>query len=144
SEPFWITLIAVSSSAARGARANTSVQLSWCNSIEGAGLALVPQRGGAPKPRDRVEQHTERENMCEDGLPILPYPMTPSRRSLMLFTASAAGMLLGGRIAGAMEATAPPKPDNLLTPDASLKRLMERNARFVQGLSRLDDFRQER
>ncbi|MCK1745206.1 carbonic anhydrase [Bradyrhizobium sp. 139] len=82
--------------------------------------------------------------MCEDGLPILPHPMTPSRRSLMLFTASAAGMLLGGRIAGAMEATAPPKPDNLLTPDASLKRLMESNARFVQGPSRLDDFRQER
>lgn len=82
--------------------------------------------------------------MCEDCLPILPYPMTPSRRSLMLFTASAAGILLGGRIAGAMEATAPPKPDNLLTPDASLKRLMESNARYVHGLSRLDDFRQER
>lgn len=63
--------------------------------------------------------------MYEDCLPTLPYPMTPSRRSLMLFTASAAGILLGGRIAGAMEATAPPKPDNLLTPDASLKRLME-------------------
>ncbi|MGY3146254.1 carbonic anhydrase [Bradyrhizobium sp. USDA 3397] len=82
--------------------------------------------------------------MCEECLPILPRPTVPSRRSLVLFAASAAGMLLGGRIASAIEPTAPPKPDNLLSPKASLERLMEGNARYVQGVSRGGDFRHER
>ncbi|MFB9263107.1 carbonic anhydrase [Bradyrhizobium erythrophlei] len=82
--------------------------------------------------------------MCEHCSPNLPHPIAPSRRSLMLFAASAVGMLLGDRIADATEAKAPPKPDNLLSPDASLKRLMEGNARYVQGVSRRNDFKQER
>ncbi|AMA59874.1 carbonic anhydrase [Bradyrhizobium sp. CCGE-LA001] len=82
--------------------------------------------------------------MCEGCLPFLPRPTAPSRRSLMLFAASAAGMMFGGRIARAMEPTAPPKPDNLLSPRASLARLLEGNARYVQGVSRGGDFRRER
>ena len=82
--------------------------------------------------------------MCENCSSNLPHSLAPSRRSLMLFAASAAGMLLTDRIAGAKEAKAPPKPENVLSPDAALKRLMEGNARYVQGVSRRHDFKHER
>ena len=82
--------------------------------------------------------------MCKECSPNLSRPLAPSRRSLMLFAASAAGTLLGGGIAGAKEKKAPPKPENVLSPDASLKRLMEGNARYVQGVSRRHDFKHER
>ncbi|MBR0903269.1 carbonic anhydrase [Bradyrhizobium liaoningense] len=67
----------------------------------------------------------------------------PSRRSAMLFTASALGFAFGG-VALAKEAKAPPKPQNVLSPDASLKRLMEGNARYVAGVARRHDFKHER
>ncbi|WP_407181588.1 carbonic anhydrase [Bradyrhizobium sp. STM 3562] len=82
--------------------------------------------------------------MCEDCPPIRPNSIAPSRRSLMLFAASAVGMLLGDRLADAKDAKALPKPENLLSPDASLKRLLEGNARYVRGTSRCDDLRPER
>ncbi|OCK59969.1 carbonic anhydrase [Bradyrhizobium sp. LMTR 3] len=82
--------------------------------------------------------------MCENCSPNPPHLLAPSRRSLMLFAASAVGVLLGDRIADAKEAKAPPKPDNVLLPDASLKRLMEGNARYVQGASRCHGFKHER
>lgn len=73
-----------------------------------------------------------------------PIAIAPSRRSLMLLAASAVGLLLGNSIVDAKDVKAPPKPDNLLSPDAALKRLMEGNARFVQGVSRRNDFKHER
>jgi carbonic anhydrase len=39
---------------------------------------------------------------------------------------------------------APPKPENVLSPDAALKRLMDGNARYVEGVSRRHDFKHER
>jgi carbonic anhydrase len=39
---------------------------------------------------------------------------------------------------------APPKPENVLAPDAALERLMAGNARYVQGVSRRHDFKHER
>ena len=39
---------------------------------------------------------------------------------------------------------APPKPENVISPDASLKRLMDGNARYVEGVSRRHDFKHER
>ena len=71
------------------------------------------------------------------------HPLAPSRRSMMLFAASAFGMALGGS-ALAKEAKAPPKPQNVLSSDAALKRLMEGNARYVSGVSRRHDFTHER
>ncbi|QOZ36216.1 carbonic anhydrase [Bradyrhizobium sp. CCBAU 53421] len=70
----------------------------------------------------------------------------PSRRSLLLslFAFSAVGMRLGDNIVNAKEANRLPKPDNLLSPDAALKRLIEGNDRFVQGASRGGDFKRER
>src|ERR1700676_2590649 len=39
---------------------------------------------------------------------------------------------------------APPKPENVLSPDAALDRLMKGNARYVEGVSRRHDFKHER
>ena len=38
----------------------------------------------------------------------------------------------------------PPKPDNVISPDASLKRLMDGNTRYVDGVARRHDFKHER
>ena len=66
----------------------------------------------------------------------------------MLFGAAAFGMAFaGGAFASgalAKETKPPPKPQNVLSPDASLKRLMEGNARYVDGVSRRHDFKHER
>ncbi|WFU23321.1 carbonic anhydrase [Bradyrhizobium sp. CB1717] len=72
--------------------------------------------------------------------------IAPSRRSLLLllFAISSVCIRLGDNIVDAKEAKAPPKPNNLISPEAALKRLMEGNDRYVQGVSRRDDFKRER
>jgi carbonic anhydrase len=65
----------------------------------------------------------------------------PSRRTLLL--AASTGLLLGTS-AFAKEAKAPPKPENVLSPDASLKRLLAGNTRYVEGVARRHDFKHER
>ena len=66
----------------------------------------------------------------------------------MLFGAAAFGMAFAGGAftngASAKEAKQPPKPQNVLSPDESLKRLMEGNVRYVSGVSRRHDFKHER
>ena len=52
-------------------------------------------------------------------------------------------MLLAGA-AGAKQSKAPPKPQNVLSPDAALERLRQGNARYVEGVSRRHDFKHER
>ena len=69
---------------------------------------------------------------------------TPSRRSLVLFAASALGGLMLAGTANAKDAKTPPKPQNVLSPDAALKKLMGGNARYVDGTSRRHDFKHER
>ncbi|WP_409997210.1 carbonic anhydrase [Bradyrhizobium cosmicum] len=69
--------------------------------------------------------------------------LVPSRRSAMLFGAAAMGLAFTGG-AFAKETKAPPKPQNVLSPDAALKRLMEGNARYVQGVALRHDFKHER
>src|ERR1700675_3570543 len=64
----------------------------------------------------------------------------PSRRGLLLGAAS----LLLTNAAGAKENKAPPKPENVLSPDAALKRLMKGNERYAEGESRRHDFKRER
>jgi carbonic anhydrase len=59
------------------------------------------------------------------------------------FAASSAGSLLAGA-AHAKVTKPPPKPENVISPDASLKRLMAGNARYVDGISRRHDFKHER
>src|ERR1700676_4320696 len=64
----------------------------------------------------------------------------PSMRGLLLGAAS----LLLTNAAGAKENKAPPKPENVLSPDAALKRLMKGNERYAEGESRGHDFKGER
>ena len=69
--------------------------------------------------------------------------LEPSRRGVLGMAASTMGLLLANA-AGAKEMKAPPKPQNVLTPAASLERLMKGNARYVEGVSLRHDFRHER
>jgi len=80
--------------------------------------------------------------MCGDCSSNRPYPIGQTRRSAMVFAASALGLVLGGRAFA--KAKAPPKPQNVLLPDAALKRLMDGNIRYVDGVSRRHDFKHER
>ncbi|WFU20863.1 carbonic anhydrase [Bradyrhizobium sp. CB1717] len=87
---------------------------------------------------------------CSESLHHQPphQDIAPSRRSAMLFGAAAFCMAFaGGAFANralAKEAKQPPKPQNVLAPDAALKRLMAGNARYVEGVARRHDFKHER
>jgi carbonic anhydrase len=61
----------------------------------------------------------------------------------MLLTAAATGLLFGNA-ADAKKAKAPPKPQNVLSPEASLERLLRGNKRYIEGVSRRHDFKHER
>lgn len=65
-----------------------------------------------------------------------------TRRSFLV-AASAVGLSLAGAVR-AEETKAPPKPENMLSPDASLKRLFDGNKRYVEGVARRHDFKHER
>ena len=81
--------------------------------------------------------------MCEtcrrNSLPRLEF----SRRRLFLVAAATAGLLLPGA-ALAKETKPPPKPQNVLSPDAALERLLKGNSRYVEGVSLRHDFKHER
>lgn len=73
----------------------------------------------------------------------------PARRAFMQrSSASAVAAMLGGvsasSVALAEEPVSPPKPQNALSPDDAIKRLMDGNARYVSGVSRRHDFAHER
>jgi len=80
----------------------------------------------------------------------LKHSLTASRRKF-LFIAASVGLSLTSA-ASAKEKNKekkeaeqkPPKPQNVLTPDASLQRLLKGNARYVEGLSKRHDFAHER
>src|SRR6201996_9124387 len=67
----------------------------------------------------------------------------PGRRRLLRSAAATMGLLLANA-AGAKEAKTPPKPQNMVSPDAALERLRKGNARYVKGVSRRHDFKHER
>ena len=81
--------------------------------------------------------------MCEMCRQNLIHSFEPSRRSLLGVAAATMGLLLANA-AGAKETKAPPKPQNVLTPAASLERLQKGNARYVEGVSLRHDFKHER
>jgi carbonic anhydrase len=81
--------------------------------------------------------------MCENCVLDRKIRIGSSRRSFIHLGVSALGLAFAGR-AFAKEAKAPPKPQNVLSPDAALKRLMDGNARYVDGVSRRHDFKHER
>jgi carbonic anhydrase len=71
--------------------------------------------------------------------------LAPSRRTMLFFAASSAGLFLAGAAdAKEKEKEKPPKPQNVLSPDAALERLLKGNERYVDGVSRRHDFKHER
>ncbi len=84
--------------------------------------------------------HTGGSAMCARCDQGLSHVIVPSRRGLLL---GASALLLGGLV-HAKEKKQPPKPQNVLTPDAALQRLEQGNARYVKGLARRHDFAHER
>src|ERR1700676_1710323 len=92
---------------------------------------------------------------CTTAAPATEFPMCEtcrrnssprfqfSRRHLLVGAASTAGLLLAGA-ARAKETKPPPKPQNILSPDASLERLLKGNTRYVEGVSLRHDFKHER
>jgi carbonic anhydrase len=78
-----------------------------------------------------------RENAAAD------HRLVARRGVLKLAAFAAAGLAVAPPVLAA-NAKAPPKPQNVLSPDAALKRLMQGNARYVEGVSKRHDFTHER
>jgi carbonic anhydrase len=78
--------------------------------------------------------------MCERCAAAIS-PVT-RRGMLGLAATAAAGFVVAPRAWAAPATT--PKPENVLSPDAALDRLMKGNSRYVDGVSRRHDFKHER
>jgi carbonic anhydrase len=74
----------------------------------------------------------------------LAYQSQPSRRGLLRFLGSAAAGLALAGTASAKEVKKPPKPQNVVSPDASLELLTKGNKRYAERESRRHDFKRER
>jgi carbonic anhydrase len=82
--------------------------------------------------------------MCEKcRLENLAQRPQSSRRAVLGFVAASAIGLLGST-AGAKDAKPPPKPQNVLSPEAALERLLKGNQRYIEGVSKRHDFKHER
>jgi carbonic anhydrase len=67
-----------------------------------------------------------------------------SRRALLGFAAASAIGLALGSASNAKDAKPPPKPQNVLSPEAALERLRQGNQRYIDGVSKRHDFKHER
>ena len=74
--------------------------------------------------------------LCADG--------SVARRDILRLATIAVAGLAVAQHALAANVAGPPKPENVLSPDAALERLMKGNDRYVEGLSRRHDFKHER
>jgi len=81
--------------------------------------------------------------MCETCAERAKHSPIARRNVLKLAAAAAAGAAIAPS-ALAATANAPPKPQNVLSPDAALERLMKGNARYIEGVSRRHDCKHER
>ena len=87
---------------------------------------------------DAASQHQVRRSHAPD-------PHVVGRRSLLKFGMAAAASLTLAPAAQAKSDKKPvPKPENVMSPDAALERLMQGNARYIDGVSRRHDFKHER
>jgi len=83
--------------------------------------------------------------MCERCVDAQIKSTQFARRGILKLAAVAAATTIAPRaFAAKAKAKAPPKPENVLSPDAALDRLMKGNARYVDGVSRRHDFKHER
>jgi carbonic anhydrase len=81
--------------------------------------------------------------MCELCKANATQPQMARRNFVKLAAVAAAGFAIAPR-AFAKEIKAPPKPENVLSPDAALDRLMKGNVRYVDGVTKRHDFKHER
>jgi len=82
--------------------------------------------------------------MCERCANTAVRHLRVPRRSIFkLAIAAAAGLAMAPQAFAAPPKT-PPKPENVVSPDAALHRLMQGNARYVEGVTRRHDFKHER
>jgi len=82
--------------------------------------------------------------MCEHSLYATTTRASVKRRTVLKIAATASAVLAFFPRAFAQNPKAPPKPENVLSPDAALERLMSGNVRYVQGVSKRHDFNHER
>jgi carbonic anhydrase len=82
--------------------------------------------------------------MCERCTNTAVAHLRVPRRSIFKLAAGAAAGLAMAPRAFAAPPKTPPKPENVISPDAALHRLMEGNTRYVKGDTRRHDFRHER
>jgi carbonic anhydrase len=69
----------------------------------------------------------------------------PSRRSLLLAAFAVGPFLAFPAVAKeGKQKKSPPKPHNVLSPEAALERLKKGNERYVEGVARRHDFKHER
>src|SRR4051794_4377921 len=70
-----------------------------------------------------------------------------SRRTVGLVAMSSVGLWLANKADAKAQDKGkkpPPKPENVLSPDAALKRLRDGNERYIDGVTRRHDFKHER
>ena len=79
-------------------------------------------------------------HLCAD--PTATHAAPASRRSFLRAAGIAAASLAIAPASFAQKP--PPKPENVISPDAALDRLKQGNDRYVRGLSRRHDFKNER
>src|ERR1700684_4534894 len=82
--------------------------------------------------------------MCQRCLENPARRSRSSRRAVLGLVAASTVSLAFGSAGMAKDANTPPKPQNILSPDASLERLLKGNARYVEGVSLRHDFKHER
>jgi carbonic anhydrase len=68
----------------------------------------------------------------------------PTRRHVLRFLAAAAASVGVPELVSAKQAKAPPKPQNIVSPERALELLREGNGRYIAGVSRRHDFKHER
>jgi carbonic anhydrase len=81
--------------------------------------------------------------MCQYCLDVAGARKVLGRRSFLQFAGAAASLTLLPHIRSA-NAKAAPKPENVISPDGALARLMNGNHRYVTGVGRRYDFQSER
>ncbi len=82
--------------------------------------------------------------MCQGCVDAAAMRATVERRTVLKLAVTATAGLAFLPHALAENAKAPPKPENVLSPDAALDRLITGNVRYVQGASKRHDFNHER
>ena len=82
--------------------------------------------------------------MCERGVSTAVTGAMVGRRTVLKLAATAGAALAFLPQVHAQVAKPPPKPENVLSPDAALDRLMKGNTRYVEGVAKRHDFNHER